>query len=97
MARAPQSPEFRNKLFSLFTFNRYTFKFVMDDLLAGPWSDPIRVSRTPGRRCTDKTRSPDISFCIPYRIEPSILRRGRDGYPAGQMPPAHTSPACRCD
>ncbi len=27
--------EFRNKLFSLFTFNRYTFEFIMDDLLAG--------------------------------------------------------------
>jgi 2-polyprenyl-3-methyl-5-hydroxy-6-metoxy-1,4-benzoquinol methylase len=25
--------EFRNKLFSLFTFNRYTFEFIMDDLL----------------------------------------------------------------
>lgn len=27
--------EFRNKLFSLFTFNRFTHEFVMDDLLAG--------------------------------------------------------------
>jgi len=26
--------EFRNKLFSLFTFNRYTFDFILDDLLA---------------------------------------------------------------
>lgn len=26
--------EFRNKLFSLFTFNRYTYEFIMDDLLA---------------------------------------------------------------
>jgi 2-polyprenyl-3-methyl-5-hydroxy-6-metoxy-1,4-benzoquinol methylase len=26
--------EFRNKLFSLFTFNRLTFEFIMDDLLA---------------------------------------------------------------
>jgi SAM-dependent methyltransferase len=25
--------EFRNKLFSLFTFNRYTFQFILDDLL----------------------------------------------------------------
>jgi len=25
--------EFRNKLFSLFTFNRYTYEFIMDDLL----------------------------------------------------------------
>lgn len=30
--------EFRNKLFSLFTFNRYTFEFIMNDLLAG--TDP---------------------------------------------------------
>lgn len=27
--------EFRNKLFSLFTFNRYTLEFILDDLLAG--------------------------------------------------------------
>jgi len=27
--------EFRNKLFSLFTFNRYTYEFIMDDLLNG--------------------------------------------------------------
>lgn len=27
--------EFRNKLFSLFTFNRYTYEFIMDDLLHG--------------------------------------------------------------
>jgi 2-polyprenyl-3-methyl-5-hydroxy-6-metoxy-1,4-benzoquinol methylase len=27
--------EFRNKLFSLFTFNRHTYEFIMDDLLLG--------------------------------------------------------------
>lgn len=27
--------EFRNKLFSLFTFNRHTYEFILDDLLAG--------------------------------------------------------------
>ncbi|MBU3635535.1 methyltransferase domain-containing protein [Polynucleobacter sp. es-GGE-1] len=27
--------EFRNKIFSLFTFNRYTYEFIMDDLLLG--------------------------------------------------------------
>lgn len=27
--------EFRNKLFSLFTFNRHTYEFIMDDLLDG--------------------------------------------------------------
>lgn len=27
--------EFRNKLFSLFTFNRYTYEFIMEDLLQG--------------------------------------------------------------
>jgi len=27
--------EFRNKLFSLFTFNRYTYEFILEDLLAG--------------------------------------------------------------
>jgi 2-polyprenyl-3-methyl-5-hydroxy-6-metoxy-1,4-benzoquinol methylase len=35
--------EFRNKLFSLFTFNRYTMEFIMDDLLDGV-SDDIRNS-----------------------------------------------------
>ena len=34
--------EFRNKLFSLFTFNRYTYEFIMDDLLTGV-SDDVRV------------------------------------------------------
>lgn len=27
--------EFRNKLFSLFTFNRHTYEFILDDLLSG--------------------------------------------------------------
>jgi hypothetical protein len=31
--------EFRNKLFSLFTMNRYTKEFVLDDLLAGVSAD----------------------------------------------------------
>lgn len=31
--------EFRNKLFSLFTFNRHTYEFVMDDLLEGVNAD----------------------------------------------------------
>lgn len=31
--------EFRNKLFSLFTFNRYTKEFILDDLLADVASD----------------------------------------------------------
>ncbi len=31
--------EFRNKLFSLFTFNRYTAEFILDDLLAGVSSE----------------------------------------------------------
>lgn len=31
--------EFRNKLFSLFTFNRYTKEFILDDLLAGVSSE----------------------------------------------------------
>jgi 2-polyprenyl-3-methyl-5-hydroxy-6-metoxy-1,4-benzoquinol methylase len=34
--------EFRNKLFSLFTFNRNTYEFIMDDLLAGV-SDDVRA------------------------------------------------------
>ena len=33
--------EFRNKLFSLFTFNRFTKEFILDDLLAGV-SDEVR-------------------------------------------------------
>ena len=35
--------EFRNKLFSLFSFNRYTYEFVMDDLLAGV-DDTVRTN-----------------------------------------------------
>jgi len=31
--------EFRNKLFSLFTFNRYTYEFIMEDLLDGVSSE----------------------------------------------------------
>jgi hypothetical protein len=31
--------EFRNKLFSLFTFNRHTKRFILDDLLAGVADD----------------------------------------------------------
>jgi len=31
--------EFRNKLFSLFTFNRYTKEFILDDLLSGVSSE----------------------------------------------------------
>lgn len=31
--------EFRNKLFSMFTFNRYTRDFILDDLLAGVGSE----------------------------------------------------------
>jgi 2-polyprenyl-3-methyl-5-hydroxy-6-metoxy-1,4-benzoquinol methylase len=31
--------EFRNKLFSLFTFNRYTYDFIMEDLLDGVSSE----------------------------------------------------------
>lgn len=34
--------EFRNKLFSLFTFNRHTKEFILDDLLAGV-SDAVRA------------------------------------------------------
>ena len=34
--------EFRNKLFSLFTFNRNTYEFIMDDLLAGV-SESVRA------------------------------------------------------
>jgi SAM-dependent methyltransferase len=34
--------EFRNKLFSLFSFNRFTYEFIMDDLLEGV-SDDVRT------------------------------------------------------
>lgn len=34
--------EFRNSLFSLFTFNRFTYEFIMTDLLAGV-SDDVRA------------------------------------------------------
>lgn len=37
--------EFRNKLFSLFSFNRYTVDFVMDDLLSGVGNDVKNLVR----------------------------------------------------
>jgi hypothetical protein len=33
--------EFRNKLFSLFTFNRYTYEFILNDLL-GPVDEAVK-------------------------------------------------------
>jgi hypothetical protein len=47
--------EFRNKLFSLFTFNRYTLEFIVDELLAGV-ADELReqvASELEGRLRTD--------------------------------------------
>jgi 2-polyprenyl-3-methyl-5-hydroxy-6-metoxy-1,4-benzoquinol methylase len=44
--------EFRNKLFSLFTFNRYTRDFILDDLLSGaPASVKEVVREELERRC----------------------------------------------
>jgi 2-polyprenyl-3-methyl-5-hydroxy-6-metoxy-1,4-benzoquinol methylase len=43
--------EFRNKLFSLFTFNRYTKEFIIDDLLSGVPADvKARVAQELDRR-----------------------------------------------
>jgi SAM-dependent methyltransferase len=43
--------EFRNKLFSLFTFNRHTKRFILDDLLAGVAGDvKAEVERELDRR-----------------------------------------------
>jgi 2-polyprenyl-3-methyl-5-hydroxy-6-metoxy-1,4-benzoquinol methylase len=43
--------EFRNKLFSLFTFNRYTKEFILDDLLAGvPRDVKARVAQELDKR-----------------------------------------------
>ena len=60
--------EFRNKLFSLFTFNRHTKEFILDDLLPGV-SDDVRTKvaaeldkrlavELPPRRMTVKGKAP---------------------------------------
>jgi len=43
--------EFRNKLFSMFTFNRYTYEFIMDDLLGDV---PAGVRDTVGSFLTER-------------------------------------------
>ncbi|MCI0564619.1 MAG: class I SAM-dependent methyltransferase [Nitrososphaera sp.] len=55
--------EFRNKLFSLFTFNRYTKEFILNDLLAGV-SDDIKaevVRELDNRLALDEPRPPKES------------------------------------
>jgi 2-polyprenyl-3-methyl-5-hydroxy-6-metoxy-1,4-benzoquinol methylase len=46
--------EFRNKLFSLFTFNRYTMDFILNDLLAGV---DERLKKTMARELETRVRT----------------------------------------
>lgn len=61
--------EFRNKLFSLFTFNRYTLDFILNDLLAGVADEVkehvaqdlqgrLRMDMPPVRKTVDGCESP---------------------------------------
>jgi 2-polyprenyl-3-methyl-5-hydroxy-6-metoxy-1,4-benzoquinol methylase len=67
--------EFRNKLFSLFTFNRYTKEFILDDLLAGAPAEIRRVVE----RDLDRRLALDLP---PVRAEAPGAAPGYDLIPA---------------
>ena len=72
--------EFRNALFSLFTFNRYTYEFIMDDLLIS--SSPAirdRVSRELASRLamdTPARPAPQSQFHNPLTIRDELAVTG---------------------
>jgi 2-polyprenyl-3-methyl-5-hydroxy-6-metoxy-1,4-benzoquinol methylase len=84
--------EFRNKLFSLFTFNRYTFDFIMDDLLCGVSQEVrdmmatelqqhLRMDLPPARRTDPGTDQPDYDailsrFHNPLEVPALFARHG---------------------
>ncbi len=83
--------EFRNKLFSLFTFNRYTFEFIMDDLLSEVSQELkasvgkalegiLRMDLPPVRRDTEAAGYDEIlsRFHNPLEIEELFRRNGYD-------------------
>jgi 2-polyprenyl-3-methyl-5-hydroxy-6-metoxy-1,4-benzoquinol methylase len=84
--------EFRNKLFSLFTFNRYTLDFIMNDLLrdvsprvkdavAKELSARIRVDMPPVRREIEGQDAPGYDailskFHNPFEVVEQFARHG---------------------
>lgn len=83
--------EFRNKLFSLFTLNRYTKEFVLDDLLAGVSAEVKRhvseeldrrlATNVPPIRVRDGAERPSYDqilakFHNPFELEETIARHG---------------------
>jgi 2-polyprenyl-3-methyl-5-hydroxy-6-metoxy-1,4-benzoquinol methylase len=83
--------EFRNKLFSLFTLNRYTKEFILDDLLSGVSSDVkkhvaaeldrrLATNLPPMREHEDVDRpSYDqilAKFHNPFELEETVARHG---------------------
>lgn len=84
--------EFRNKLFSLFTFNRYTAEFILDDLLAGvnpqlkdivakELADRVRMDMPPVRSTTDAGTGPGYDailskFHNPFEVPALFERHG---------------------
>lgn len=75
--------EFRNALFSLFTFNRYTYDFVMDDLLP-PTTPELRDAAAAFLRerlamDTSADPSPQSQFHNPLTIEDELAASGATG------------------
>lgn len=84
--------EFRNKLFSLFTFNRYTKDFILDDLLAQVSADTkkavadelngrIATDLPPVRKTVEGSDAPGYDtilskFHNPFEIIPFFEQRG---------------------
>ena len=80
--------EFRNKLFSLFTFNRYTYEFIMDDLL-GDVDESLRSAvgeRLRGRLDMEvppvSTAGPAARFHNPFEVIDEFTAAGFSGVEA---------------
>lgn len=83
--------EFRNKLFSLFTFNRYTYEFILDDLLRdidpelkklfAPELEKHVNRNMPPQRLTEKDNAPGYDaitskFHNPFEVEELFAKCG---------------------
>lgn len=70
--------EFRNSLFSLFTFNRYTREFILDDLLEGASeSSKSIMDAALSQRIDVNTPGPSTSaFHNPFEVEKTFKRLG---------------------
>ncbi len=87
--------EFRNKLFSLFSFNRYTLEFFLDDLLSGVDQDlkmevardlepRLRLDMPPEEKFIEGTDAPGYDailskFHNPFEVPPLLERNGFTG------------------